>query len=386
MDFLFTDTQIQMRDTMARFVDEQVKPVAAEMDRKYHPLPREIVFDWFEKVEPFGLLRAIVPEELGGLGLKPIEFGIVMEQFRRGHAALAGVIYASGSGAAAISRVATPEQFEKFVKPAMEGKIIVGTGITEPDTGSNANAMKTRAVRDGDEYVITGAKSWISNGTIADYIVVVCNRDEGDGEMKRSRIIVETDREGFSASLIPKMGLRCYSSGALSLDEVRVPVGNLISEDAGMESTYLFLNSARTGAAISAVGVAQAALDLAIEYAKERVQFGRPIAKFQLIQDHIAEMTMELDAARLLTYRAMLEIERNPSCFKECSIAKAYATEAAVRITSRAMQVMGAYGISEEFEAERYFRDARCFTYPDGTTEIQKLIIGRETLGMGAFV
>lgn len=386
MDFLLTETQIQMRDTMARFVDEQVKPCAAAMDRQYHPLPREQTFEWFKKTEPFGLLRATAPEEKGGLGLSPLEYGLLMEQFRRGHAALAGIINASGSGASAIAQVATDYQFKTFVEPALNGEVIVGTGITEPDTGSNANSIKTRAVREGDEYVITGAKSWISNGTIADFIVLVCNRDDGDGELKRSRIIVETNREGFSASLIPKMGLRCYSSGALSLDEVRVPVENLIVEAPGMATTYLFLNAARTGAAICGVGVAQAALDLATEYAKTRIQFGRPIGKFQLIQEHIAEMTMELDASRLLTYRAMIELERNPACFKECSIAKAYATEAAVRITSRAMQVMGAYGISEEFEAERFFRDARCFTYPDGTTEIQKLIIGREVLGMSAFV
>ncbi len=387
MDFLLSEEQLLLRDTIQRFVDQEIIPVAAELDRNHHPLPREILFDFYEKLEPFGYFSCLFPEEQGGLELPYLSFGILMEHLRRGYCSLAGSVGATAATATSLAKVATPEQFEQYVQPVMAGKMICGVGITEPNAGSNTEAMSTKAVRKGDRYILNGSKVWISNGTVADYIIIVANVDEGDGHVTgKGRFIVPTTTPGFSASIIPKMGMRSYSSAEIGLADVEVPVENRLQEGDGLDATYVLLNAARTQAAIASVGIGQAAYDIAVQYAKDRQQFGRPIGKFQLVQEHIAEMAMDLDAARLMTYRAMILVDSNPKCFKECSMAKAFATEAGIRITYRATQVMGAYGISEEYDAERLYRDARPFTYLDGTTEIHKLIIGREVLGMGAFV
>lgn len=387
MDFLLNDEQILIRDTIQKYVDKEIIPVAAELDRTHHPLPREILFDFYAKLEPFGYFTALFAEEQGGLNLPYLSFGILMEHLRRGYCSLAGSVGATVATAASLAKVATPEQFEQFVKPVMQGKMICGVGITEPNAGSNTEAMKTKAVRKGDKYILNGSKVWISNGTVADYIIIVANVDEGDGEVKgKGRFIVPTSTPGFTTSLIPKMGMRSYSSAEIGLIDVEVPAENRLQEGDGLDATYVLLNAARTQAAIASVGIGQAAFDIAVKYAKERQQFGRPIAKFQLVQEHIAQMATDLDAARLMTYRAMIMVDSDPKCFKACSMAKAFATEAGIRITYSATQVMGAYGISEEYDAERLYRDARPFTYLDGTTEIHKLIIGREVLGMSAFV
>jgi alkylation response protein AidB-like acyl-CoA dehydrogenase len=218
-------------------------------------------------------------------------------------------------------------------------------------------------------------------------MVVLRTYDPSTDTHGAGQILVEKEFSPFMAREIPKMGVKSFPTAELVFEDCRVPRENLLIPGSDTDrSTLGGLNFARANAAIASVGVAQAAIDVSVRYAKERTQFGRPIGQFQLIQEKIANMVIEVDAARLLAYRAFSCLEKGVRCYKECSIAKAFATEAAVRVASEAIQIHGAYGLSEEYPVERYFRDARCYTIPDGTTEIQKLIIGRETLGMKAFV
>jgi alkylation response protein AidB-like acyl-CoA dehydrogenase len=251
--------------------------------------------------------------------------------------------------------------------------------------GSDVKAIQTRASLDGDDYVINGTKMWISNGTIADYVVVTCSLDRAKGREGIIQLLVERDVSPFASREIHKLGVRSFPTAELNFDDCRVPKENLLrAPGQGFERAMTGLNCARANAAIAAVGIAQAAIDAAISYAQQRTQFGKHIGKFQLIQEMIADMIADVDASRLLAYRAFFLMDKGVRCFKEASLAKAFATEAAVRVTSKAIQVHGAYGLAEEYPVERYFRDARCYTIPDGTTEIQKLIVAREALGMSA--
>jgi alkylation response protein AidB-like acyl-CoA dehydrogenase len=269
----------------------------------------------------------------------------------------------------------------------LNGDTIACSAITEPNVGSDTAGIETTAVLDGDSYVINGTKTWISNGTIADYVVVTLKvLDPKTGARTPAQILVDKAQSPFVAREIHKLGVRSFPTAELFFEDCRVPKEHLlVSRENPEEASISSLNFARANAAISAVGVAQAALDAAVKYAKERVQFGKKIGQFQLIQEMIADMSAEIEASRLLAYKAFFCLGKGMRCYKECSIAKAFATEAAIRVTSKAIQVHGAYGLSEEYPVERYFRDARCYTIPDGTTQVQQLIIGRETLGMRAF-
>jgi alkylation response protein AidB-like acyl-CoA dehydrogenase len=242
-------------------------------------------------------------------------------------------------------------------------------------------------VLDGDDYVINGTKMWISNGTIADYVIVVATTDSSKGRDGICQLLVEKEVSPFESREIKKLGVKAFPTAELVFKDCRVPKGNLlVAPGKGFKATKRDLAFARCNASIASVGIAQAALDAAVRYAKGRIQFGKPIGKFQLIQEMLADMAMELDAARFLAYRAFSLLDKGDLPMKEASMAKAYATEAAVRIASKSIQIHGSYGLAEEFPVERYFRDARVYTIPDGTTEIQKLVVGREMLGLSAFV
>ncbi|MFC1532230.1 acyl-CoA dehydrogenase family protein [Thermodesulfobacteriota bacterium] len=387
MNFDFTDEQRMLQETVRRYVNEKIMPIADEYDRK-GPMTKEDAQRFLKDLKDFGYVGTLVPEEYGGPGLTHMEWPILFEELRRGYASLGGVVGMT-SACASILVDSRNEELKRRVLPGvLNGDTIMCSAITEPNAGSDMAGIETKAVLDGDHYVINGTKMWISNGTIADYAIVTLKTvDPSIGEQGMGHILVEKAESPFIAREIRKLGVKSFPTAELIFEDCRVPRENLLQPKGDNPSGAIGggLNFARANASIAAVGIAQAALDAAIRYAKERTQFGKPIGQFQLIQAMISDMIADIDAGRLLTYRAFFLLGKGVRCYKECSLAKAFTTEAAVRVTSKAIQIHGAYGLSEEYPVERYFRDARCYTIPDGTTQIQQLIVGRETLGMKAF-
>jgi alkylation response protein AidB-like acyl-CoA dehydrogenase len=383
MDFAFSEEQVVLRDTIRKYLARKVEPVADELDRK-GPMRKEEATRFLCELRPFGYLSALVPANLGGAGLDHVTWGLMHEELKRAYASLGGIVGITSSSTCSVAESASEPVRERILPGLLSGEKVICTAITEPNYGSDPSGMDTRAALEGDHYVINGTKIWISNGTIADYAVVVAQTDPSRGRAGIGRFLVEREVSPFTARELSKLGLRSFPTSELVFENCRVPRENLLTGE-GFKKTLRALVRARGSVAIGAVGIGQAAIDASVRYARERKQFGRPIGSFQLIQEMIADMVAETEAARLLAYRLFFLLDRGEKGNREASIAKAFATEAAVRITSKAIQIHGAYGLSEEFPVARYFRDARCYTIPDGTTEIQKLIIGREVLGIRAF-
>ena len=386
MDFELSREQKMLRNSIREYLKDKIEPIVDERDRQ-GPLSKEEAHQYLRDLEPFGYVGTLVPENLGGPGMSHMDWAIMYEELRRAWAALGGMVGITASSTNSISRAASKELLEKVLPGLLTGDKIACTAITEPDVGSNAASISTEAVLDGDDYVINGTKMWISNGTIADYVIVVATTDSSKGRDGICQLLVEKEVSPFESREIKKLGVKAFPTAELVFKDCRVPKGNLlVAPGKGFKATKRDLAFARCNASIASVGIAQAALDAAVRYAKGRIQFGKPIGKFQLIQEMLADMAMELDAARFLAYRAFSLLDKGDLPMKEASMAKAYATEAGVRIASKSIQIHGSYGLAEEFPVERYFRDARVYTIPDGTTEIQKLVIGREMLGLSAFV
>jgi Acyl-CoA dehydrogenases len=386
MNFDFTDEQRMLQETVRRYINEKIVPIADEYDRK-GPMSKENAHRFIKDLKEFGYVGTLVSEEDGGPGLTHMEWPILFEELRRGYASLGGIVGITSASAGRIANCGNLELKKRILPGLLNGDTIICSAITEPNVGSDTAAIETKAVPDGDHYVINGTKMWISNGTIADYAIVTLKVvDPATGKQKPGQILVEKSQSPFTSREIHKLGVKSFPTAEMIFEDCRVPKENLLRPKENSQGEPLdSLNFARANASISAVGVAQAALEASIRYAKERTQFGKPIGQFQLIQAMIADMIAEIDASRLLAYRAFFLLGKGVRCYKECSLAKAFSTEAAVRVTSKAIQIHGAYGLSEEYPVERYFRDARCYTIPDGTTQIQQLIVGRETLGMRAF-
>jgi alkylation response protein AidB-like acyl-CoA dehydrogenase len=369
------------------FMEREIIPIADEYDRKYHPLPKDVALEILKKLASLGYVGSTLPPEHGGQGLDLISYGVLGEELARAYLSLAMIVLMQDGGVLSIIAAhGTSEQKAKYIPKIMSLEKITCFCLTEPDVGSGARDLKTSAVLDGDHYILNGTKTWITNGGIADLAVVFASTDRSKGARGISCLLVDKDESPFTARELPKLGCRSCPTSELNFEDCRVPKANLIGTPG---SAYLLalaeLARLRVAVGIGALGLAQASLDAAIKYAQERKQFGRPIGSFQLIQEMIADMAIMTDAARFLCYRALYLMDKGQIPFKEASMAKAYSTEMAVAVTSKAIQVHGAYGISEEYPVERYFRDARTLTFPDGATQIQKLVIGREMLGISAF-
>jgi alkylation response protein AidB-like acyl-CoA dehydrogenase len=348
-------------------------------------IPKPVVHDLLVKMIPYGVGAGWLPEEDGGMGLDLITSGLLYEELSRVCPGLAGTAYINEATAISIAWVGSPDLKAKYVPGLLAGKLIGCEAITEPSVGSNPRDVKTRAVKDGDYYRITGEKTWISNGHVSDIAIVVC-RTEDHGPGVLSLFLVDRNEHGYESRDLPKLGLNAWSTGQLYFDDVKVPAAHMIGlPGVGLKQTIRMFERVRCFVAIQAIGIAQAALDEALRYAKERVQWGKPIGGHQLVQAMIAEMATELDAARMLTLRGLHLLQKGVRCDTQTSMAKFYATETAIRVASKAVQIHGAYGISKEYPVEQMFRDARMMTIPDGTTEIQKLIIARNLLGIAAF-
>ena len=377
-----------LKKTAREFMEREIAPIADEYDRKYHPLPREIAVELLKKLASLGYVGATLPPEYGGQNLDMISYAILGEELARAYLSLGMIALIQDGGVLPIlCQHGTAEQKAKYISQIQSLEKITCFCLTEPDVGSGARDIKTTAVLDGDYYIVNGTKTWITNGGIADLAVIFVSTDRSKGARGISCLLVDKAESPFTTRELPKLGCRSCPTSELNFEDCRVPRSNLIGTPG---SAYLLalseLCKLRVAVAIGAVGLAQASIDAAVKYAQERKQFGRPIGSFQLIQEMIVDMAMMTEAARLLCYQAYYLIGKGEICFKEASMAKAYSTEMAVQVTSKAIQVHGAYGISEEYPVERYFRDARTLTFPDGATQIQKLIIGRDMLGISAFV
>ncbi len=375
-----TPEQEALRDSIRRFMQAEVVPIVAQ-----HEKARTFPFDLMPKLAELGYLGGNLPEEEGGHGIDMPTWAMMMEELGYHWLSLRTIVNITNGSIKRLAAHGTPAQKEKYLKPLMAGRLKACTGLTEPNTGSNIAGIQTRAELVGDEWVINGRKLWITNGCDADFVMVVARSFSPACEGKLSTFIVERALANYDVRKLDTMVLRCTGTAELGFTDVRIPKENLVGvEGAALSGTLKGLDAARLNIAMGAVGAAQAALDLSTDYARQREQFGRPIGSFQLVQKHIVDMTVRVEAARALGMRAAHALEAGKDVRQACSIAKLYATEAAHEVANMALQVHGGLGYSEEYPIERIFRDTRGGMIPEGTTEIQTLIAGREILGMNA--
>ena len=377
MNFELSEEQQMIRDMVRNFADKEVAPKAEVVDRT-----GEFPVDTFKKMGELGLLGIPFPEKYGGSGGDTISYAIAVEEIGRACGST-GLSYAAAVslGASPIYYFGTEEQKQKFLVPLASGKDLGAFGLTEPNAGSDAGGTKTKAVLDGDEYVINGEKCFITNAGYAKTVIVTAVTGKDDrGKNIISAIIVPTDAPGFTINNnYEKMGLRGSNTSELILQDVRVPKGNLLGDaKSGFKQFLYTLDGGRISIAALSVGIAQAALDKALSYAKERSQFGQSISKFQAIQFKLADMAMEIELARNMVQKAAWLKDNGKPFTKESAYAKLFASEAGFRACNQAIQIHGGYGYMREYEVERYLRDIKLMEIGEGTSEIQRLVIARQ--------
>ena len=383
MDLSLTAEQTAFREVARSFLDKEVVPNRAAWDRA-----EAVDLAIIPKLAALGFFGLTIPEEYGGMGGDYITYCIGMEELGRADSAVRGIVSVSmGLVGKVILSHGTPEQRRHWLPGIADGTVLGCFGLTEPGTGSDAASLTTTAVRDGDHYVINGSKMFITNGTWA-HVALVFARTGGPGPKGVSAFLVPTDSLGFTRTEIKgKLGLRGQATAELAFDGVRVPVSARLGEEGqGFPIAMHSLDKGRVSVAAGCTGIIAGCLDAVTRYTRERTQFGRPLASFQLIQDLIADISVDADAARLLTWRAADLIERGEPFGVEASKAKLFASEAAVRAANLAIQAFGGYGYIDEYPVAKYMRDARVMTLYEGTSQIQKLLIGRAETGISAFV
>lgn len=373
MDLGLTEEQSLLQRTVRDFANSEVKPLAKEIDETGH-FPRET----FRKAAELGLTGVAVPEQYGGAGMDHISYAIVIEEISRACASTGVILSVQNSlYCDPVLRFGTEEQKKKFLSPFARGEKIGCYALTEPQAGSNAAALRTKAVLKGDKYIINGTKAWITNGGAADAAIVYTNTHPEKGEKGITALIVEKGTPGFAVGKEEKkLGINATACCELSFTDCEVPVANRIgAEGEGYKVALSTLDGGRIGIAAQATGIAQGAFDAALAYAQQRQAFGHPIADFQAIQFMLADMTTEIDAARLLVRKAAWKEETGARFSMEASIAKLFASEMATRVAHKAIQVHGGNGYSREYPVERNYRDARITEIYEGTSEIQRLVI-----------
>ena len=380
MDFELSDEQRDIQRAAKEFAEGEFPEIAREYDRK-EEFPREL----WKKACQLGVIGLYIKEEYGGPGLGFLEHSMVMEEFWRVDPGC-GCILLTVFGSELIQLYGREEQKKKYLPLLPKGKAIMGTAITEPDAGSDMTSISTTAKKDKDGYVLNGTKQFITNGSIADYLVVICvTNPEAESRLRRfSALLVETNRPGFGATKITgKLGIRASDTAELNFSDVRVPKENLIGaeEGQGFFQTMQLFNINRVIAAAQGVGVAQGSLDKAVKHVKQRKQFGHPIGSFLAVQFQIAEMATWVEAARALTYKAGWMIDHEKVDPKLISMAKWLAGEVGVKVANEALQLHGGYGYIADYDIERFYRDAKIVEIYEGTKEIEKNTIAREILG-----
>ncbi len=378
MDIQLTDEQRQVRDLCRQFADAELKPNARKWDVD-HQFPTEAV----KKLAEMGLLGVAIPAELGGAGMDNVSYAVAMEEISRGCAGT-GVIMSVNNSLYCdpVYKFGTDEQKTEFLAPFARGERLGAFALTEPSSGSDAASMRTVAVKKGNEYVLNGAKNFITNGPQADVVIVFANTDRTKGNKGVSAFLVPGSVKGFTRSKADdKVGIRASGSCTLFFEDVVLPERfRLGGEGEGFRVAMQTLDGGRIGIAGQALGIAQAAYEEAVAYAKERKAFGQPITQFQAIQFMLADMATEIDAARLLVWRAAWMKDKGMRHSAESAMAKLYASEMCERVTSKAIQVHGGYGYVKEYDVERHWRDSRITEIYEGTSEIQRLVIAANVL------
>ncbi len=373
MDFSLTKEQEMIRKMVREFAEKEVAPIAAEIDETCE-FPAETI----KKMGKLGLMGMTVPKEWGGGGMDPVSYVIAVEEISRACASTGVAMSVNNSLVCdSILKFGTEAQKQKYLIPLANGEKLGSFALTEPSAGTDAAAQQTTAVKDKDDYIINGSKIFITNGSKSDVVILFVMTDKSKGTRGISAFIVDTNTKGFSIGTIEdKMGIRGSIQAELVFEDMRIPSENLLGkEGAGFKIAMVSLDSGRIGIAAQALGIAQAALDESIKFSKEREQFGRPIAKFQAIQWMIANMATEIDAARLLVYRAAFVKGQGMRFSQEAAMAKLYASDVAVRVTRDAVQIHGGYGYTKDYTVERLYRDAKITEIYEGTSEVQKMVI-----------
>ncbi|MBI3924292.1 MAG: acyl-CoA dehydrogenase [Armatimonadetes bacterium] len=378
MCFELSEDHRMVQDMVRKVASEKLAPRAAHYDET-----REFPWDNVRTLAELGLMGVCVPEEYGGAGMDSLAYAIVIEEISRGCAAT-GVITAvqNSLGTYPLMTFGTEEQKKKYLPSLASGEKIAAYALTEPGSGSDAAAMKTSCRLEGDHWILNGQKNWITNSTGAEVFIVYATKDPALKHKGICCFVVEKSYEGFSVGKHEEtMGVRASGTCPLHFDNVKVPRENLLGQEGkGFTIAMAALDTGRVGIGAQAVGIAQAALDNALKYSKEREQFGRPIAEFQLVQEMLVQMATEIEAARLLVYKAAMKRDSGQKFSKEAAMAKWFASEIAVRAALNAIQVHGGYGYSREYPVERLLRDAKVTQIYEGTSEVQKLVIARHLL------
>ena len=378
MDFELTDEQELIREAVREFAEAEVAPIAAELDRD-HRFPHELL----PKMADLNLMGMPFPEKMGGAGADEVSYVIAVEELSRACAST-GVILSAHTSLATwpIYKFGTPAQHDRYLHDMASGRRLGAFALTEPAAGTDAGAGTCTALLSGDEYILNGSKIFITNAPFAEVYIVFAKTDPAKGTRGMSAFIVEKDTPGFSVGEAEhKLGIRGSSTPPLYFTDCHIPKDALLDgEGYGFKVAMQTLDGGRIGIAAQALGIAQAALDASVAYAKERVQFGKPIADLQAIQWMIADMATEIDAARLLVYRAAWCIDNDRPYSTEGAMAKLFASEVATRVAGKAIQIHGGYGYTESYPVERNYRDAKITEIYEGTSEVQRMVIARSCL------
>ena len=382
--FSLSEEHKMIREAARDFARNEIVPIAAEFDER-----GEFPHATIRKMGNMGFMGIEIPEQYGGAGMDALAYVLALEEICKADAAH-GVIMSVNNSlyCHGIMKFGTEEQKKKFVTPIASGKSIGAYSLTEPQSGSDAGTVKSRAVREGDFYVLNGRKSWVTSGPVADYIVVFTMTDPGKKQKGISAFVVEAGTPGFTCGKKePKLGIRASATSELIFDNCRVPVENLIGKEGeGFKIAMAVLDAGRIGIATQALGIAEAAYEAARQYAVEREAFGQPIGAFQGTGFKIADMKTRIEASRLLIYNAAMAKEKSKKDGSrytlEASMAKLFASETAMYVAHQAVQIHGGMGYSRELPIERYFRDAKITEIYEGTSEIQRLVISRSELGL----
>jgi acyl-CoA dehydrogenase len=377
VDFTLTDEQKDLRELAHSFAEKEMRPVAWEYDVD-GTWPQDVL----DKAYEVGLMNTHIPEAYGGPGLDYLSGCVIEEEIGWGCSGIGTSLMANGLAAAPVTLGGTEEVKKKYLGMLTEGNKLASFCLTEPDAGSDVSGMKTRAVKKGDKYVISGSKCFITNGTYADWFTVYAKTDPESGHRGISAFVVDANLPGVTVDKKEdKMGQRASNTATISFDEVEIPAENLLAEEnKGFKLAMMTLDRTRPGVASMAVGIARAAFEFAAEYSKERVQFGVPIAMHQAIQFMIADMSTKVDAGRLLTWNSAVLLDQGKRNTLVSSQAKRFAADSAMEVTTDAVQVYGGYGFIKEYPVEKLMRDAKIMQLYEGTSQIQRLVIAKEVL------
>lgn len=383
MDFALTEEQLMLRDMARKFAEQEMRPTLKEYEQQH-----KVNYDIIKKMGSLGMIGPHLPEDYGGAGLDYSSAVLIWEELSK--VSWTQTLASAGAGVLSgtiLTKAASEEQKKKYLPPLCRGELIFAMAAVEPNAGSDATAVETTAVQDGSEWVINGTKNFISDGSIADVVIVLVQTDKSKGTRGLALIAVEKNTDGFTSTDIEMIGDRAGNLATLGFSDCRVPSENLIGEiGRGIQNSLTGIDTARLFLSAGGIGIAQGCLDACIQYAVKRNQFGKPIASFQLIQEIIAKMEAEIEAIRWQVYYAADLKSKGLPHTKELSSAKWLATELAVKVSTEAVRLHGAYGCTDDFPVAHHYRDAILSTILGGTSEMHKLTIGRELTQINAMI